>query len=289
MVSPADLPHLRPVKPVHFPASDPEWEMSEPWTHGRLCDVLYQVLTRAVGDRGIVGKDHFVYFDATNPQRKNAPDAFVKLGPGVVPFDSWKVWEQGTPELCVEILSPSDTEEKLTFDEKMERYRALGVRELVTFNVDAPVGSRLRAWDRLSDDLVERLVVSESTPCFTLGLYWVIAVARAPSSQTLSALRLATDPAGQNLIMVDVEVGAVGAARAEAEEIRADAEAARADAEAARAEAEAARAAAEAARAEAEAARAAAEAARAEAEAARADAAEAENARLRAELEAARS
>ncbi len=158
MVSPADLPHVRPVKPVLFPASDPEWEMGESWTHGRLCDVLYQVLTRAVADDGTAGKDNFVYFDATNPQRKCAPDAFVKLGPTVVPFASWKVWERGTPELCVEILSPSDTEEKLTWEEKMERYLAVGVRELVAFNVDAPPGSRLRAWDRLSDDLVERLV-----------------------------------------------------------------------------------------------------------------------------------
>jgi hypothetical protein len=225
MVSPADLPHLRPVKPVHFPASDPEWEMSESRTHGWLCDVLYQVLTRAVGEHGIVGKDQFVYFDATNPQRKSAPDGFVKLGPGVVPFDSWKVWERGTPELCVEILSPSDTEEKLTWDQKMERYLAIGVRELVSFNTDAPVGSRLRAWDRLSDDLVERLVEGETTPCFTLGHHWVVAAASAPHAYTLSALRLAADPAGQNLVLLDAEER--DAAREEAAKAREEAAKAR--------------------------------------------------------------
>ena len=39
--------------------------------------------------------------------------------------------ERGTPELCVEVLSPSDSQEKLSFQEKLDRYRALGTRELV--------------------------------------------------------------------------------------------------------------------------------------------------------------
>ncbi|HSO39843.1 MAG TPA: hypothetical protein VLT33_45260 [Labilithrix sp.] len=57
--------------------------------------------------------------------------------------------------------SPSDTPERWTFAEKLLRYRALGVRELVTFHVDAPPGQRLRVWDRLEHDLVERVVEGE--------------------------------------------------------------------------------------------------------------------------------
>ncbi len=198
--------------------------MSESWTHGRLCELVYELLTRAVGDRGATGKDHLVYFDATNPKRKCAPDAFVKLGAAVVPFSSWKVWERGTPELCVEILSPSDTEEKLTWDEKMERYLALGVQELVAFNVDSPAGSRLRVWDRLSDDLVERLVEGERTPCLTLGLHWMTGPSLAPGGFSLpAALRLATDADGTDLVPIAEE--RANAADAEIARLRAELEA----------------------------------------------------------------
>jgi hypothetical protein len=156
----------------------------------------------------------------------------------------------------VEILSPSDTMEKQTWDEKMERYLAMGTPELVAFDVDAPVGSRLRAWDRLADDLVEREVHAESTPCATLGLHWVIVPSLAPDGSDLpAALRLARDPLGTELILTGAE------ARAYAEAERADTEARRA--------------------------RAAAD--RADAETTRARAVDAENARLRAELEALRA
>jgi hypothetical protein len=67
MVSPADLPHVRPVKPVLFPASDPEWEMGQSVMHGLLCDLLYHVLRGALGDEHTVGKDHFIYFRPTDP------------------------------------------------------------------------------------------------------------------------------------------------------------------------------------------------------------------------------
>ncbi len=150
-----------------------------------------------------VGCDQFVYFDAGNPQRKCAPDAFVKLGVPDTLFESWKTWEhgRGTPEVCVEILSPSDTKEKLTWEEKMERYLAIGVPEVVAFNADAPPGARLRAWDRLADDLVEREVLSESTPCASLGLHWVIVAGRSSDGVELGpALRLARDPHGAALV-----------------------------------------------------------------------------------------
>ncbi|MBL0196751.1 MAG: hypothetical protein IPQ09_21510 [Myxococcales bacterium] len=38
----------------------------------------------------------------------------MKLGVPGESITSWKTWQKGAPELCVEILSPSDTEEKLT-------------------------------------------------------------------------------------------------------------------------------------------------------------------------------
>jgi hypothetical protein len=224
MVSAADLPHLRPVKPVHFPASDPEWEMGQSTRHLHLCDLVYKVLRAAVGDDNTVGADQFMYLDASDPRRKCAPDAFVKLGVPHADFDSWKMWEpgRGSPDLCVEILSPSDTPEKQTWEEKMERFLATAATEIVAFNVDAPVGARLRAWDRLADDLVERDVRAESTPCAPLGLHWVVVPSLSPDDSHLpAALRLSRDPLGRDLVLTAAEARA-RAAEAEIARLRAE-------------------------------------------------------------------
>jgi hypothetical protein len=227
MVTAAQLRHLRPVEAVHFPASDPEWEMGESVRHGQLCDLLYYVLTHALGEEHTAGHDQFVYFDAGDPRRKCAPDVFVKLGVAPVAFDSWKTWEQGTPELCVEILSPSDTKEKLGWEQKMKRYRAIGVAEVVSFDLDAPSGTRLRVWDRIDGDLVERLVENETTPCLTLGAYWVIVPSRGlATAEYPAALRLARDPAGRELLPTREEAVLAGA-QAEIERLRAELAAAR--------------------------------------------------------------
>jgi Uma2 family endonuclease len=239
MATTSALRYVRPVLPLKFPSTDPGWEMSESLRHGRLCELVYQILRLALGDACSVGKDNFVYFDASSPRRKCAPDAFVKLGVPQELFDSWKVWEKGAPELAVEILSPSDTEEKLTWEEKMKRYRAIGVNELVCFNVDARRGRRLRAWDRVENDLVERVIVGETTPCVTLGLHWVVAPGEVIAGEKLPAtLRLARDAKGKSLLPSEREEGEARAARAEARAAGADARAAGAEARAARAEAE---------------------------------------------------
>ena len=173
--------------------------MSESTRHGRMCELLYQLLRAAVGPQHTVGKDNFVYFDASNARRKCAPDGFVKVDLPQAHFDSYKTWEHGAPELCVEILSPSDTEEKLTLEEKLERFHAIGVREVIAFDVDAPVGTRLRAWDLVDGDLVERVVENECTPCLVLGKWFVVspfAIENLPAT-----LRLADDPAGHPLIL----------------------------------------------------------------------------------------
>lgn len=159
------LRHVRPVKPLRFPSSNPEWDMPESLRHHRMGELIYQVLAAAAGPSNTVGADQFIYYDASSPKRCLAPDAYVKLGvPSHMPT-AWRTWEKGTPELCVEILSPSDSDEKLTFAEKLRRYTALGTRELIVFNADR---KRIRAWDRVNDDFVERVVKGERTACLTL-------------------------------------------------------------------------------------------------------------------------
>jgi hypothetical protein len=174
-LSDVELRHVRPVKPLRFPSSNSEWDMPQSGRHGRMCELMYQVLVAAVGPAHTVGADQFVYYDASAPRRCLAPDAFVKLGVPTHLPDVWRTWAQGTPELCVEILSPSDSEEKLSFAEKLRRYTALGTRELVVFNSDSKRGRRLRVWDRVRDDFVERVVLEERAPCTVLrGVAFVV-------------------------------------------------------------------------------------------------------------------
>ncbi len=199
--SPESIRHVRPPQPLRFPASQPEWDLGQSIRHLHLCALLHEILRAAVGPASSVGCDQFVYFDAGNPRRCLAPDAFVKLGVPQEMFETWRVWEKGAPELAIEVLSPSDTREPLTFPEKLERYLSAGVRELVVFDADAAAGARIRAWDRVDDELVERVVEGERTPCLTLGGALVL----APANDQPVALRLARDSAGRELIPTAVE------------------------------------------------------------------------------------
>lgn len=189
------------ARPLRFFDANPEWQLGESLRHFNLCALLYQILRQAVTAHDSVGCDQFVYFDAGDPKRCLAPDGFVKLGCPQEMFASWRVWEKGAPELCVEVLSPSD-QEPITFAEKLTRYQALGVRELIVFQVDEPAGERVRAWDRVGDDLLERVVSAEVTPCPTLGLFWVT----APARDLPVALRLACDADGSSLVLTPEEV-----------------------------------------------------------------------------------
>ncbi len=171
--------------------------MPQSFRHHRMCELVYQVLAAALGPAHTVGSDQFVYYDASAPRRCVAPDAFVKLGvPAHFP-DVWRTWEQGAPELCVEILSPSDSEEKLSFAEKLRRYTALGTRELIVFNADR---KRIRAWDRVNDDFVERIVAGDQTPCVTIPRHAFVVT---PDAKLGHVLRL-RDAEGK-LIPTDAE------------------------------------------------------------------------------------
>jgi Uma2 family endonuclease len=172
-IAPASLRHRHPVHPLRFPEEEPESEkLGEAPRHLKLRLALWQLLEREHARRHTIGSDQFVYFNARDPLRCCAPDVYVKLGVQTDDAPTWKVWERGAPELAIEITSPSDAE-RWTWAEKVERYHELGVRELVRFDPDAPAGERLHVWDRLDNDLVERVVEGDRTPCLTLGLWWV--------------------------------------------------------------------------------------------------------------------
>ncbi len=140
-----------------------------------------------------VGGDQFIYFDQKDPTRCLAPDVFVKLDKRVKDFDSWFTWERGAPDLAVEVVSEWDRM-KLTWAQKLERYEACGVQELVQFDPRRDMTTRV--WDRVDGKLVEREPDSTDTfECRTLGLYWTIEMDRDYGYQ----LRLCRDRAGKVL------------------------------------------------------------------------------------------
>ncbi|MFO0674309.1 MAG: Uma2 family endonuclease [Polyangiaceae bacterium] len=226
------LAYVRPVQPLFFPEQEPNCErLGQHPRHYDLCRFLYEILAEAVSDAHGVACDMFVYWVPTNPRQCRAPDAALKLGltqRRLVEHPSWKTWELGAPDLAVEILSLSDTRERWTLDEKRDAYRDMGVREFIVFDLDAPVGQRIRAWDHIDGDFVERVVSEERTPCLTLSLAlgrsfdWVV----APIHEHAAGLRL-LDRDADTLVPTDREIAdreralrAVQTARAESAEAR---------------------------------------------------------------------
>jgi Uma2 family endonuclease len=206
-----ELRYVRAPEPLDF---SEEALMPESKTRLVLRTFLFRLLRFALGPAHRVGSEQFLYWNAADTSVSLAPDAMVRLNVPDAKFPSWKTWEDGgVPDLAVEIVSSSD---RPKWDEKFPDYRALGVKELVRFDPAAPEGKRLRVWDRVREDLVERLIGEDRTPCLTLGLNWIV----CPVEDELVGLRLVDDEG--RLLQVPEE----------AEKARADAEKARAEAEA---------------------------------------------------------
>ena len=155
---------------VEFPSN---LGMPETRRHYELRTTLFQVAKLAFAERASIGSDQLVYWNAADPYRCLAPDLFIRLGVPDSLFDTWKTWERGAPDVAVEIVSDSDASE-LAWEDRLHRYRELGIEELVRFDPIAPADS-LRVWDRVREDLVERMIddasIAESA---VLGLCWVV-------------------------------------------------------------------------------------------------------------------
>jgi hypothetical protein len=198
--------------------------------HYELLVLLWQSVKRELGDGAQVCADLFLYWDPTNPKRCLAPDLAVRLGQPRVLISSWKTWELGAPHVGVEIVSDWDKAQSTTA-QKLERYRQAGIAEVVRFD---PEGTepRLRLWDLIDGDLVERdLSDPEAHRCDALGFYWCI----VEDPELHSTLRLARDKEGRDLLPTPAE-----AERAAKEAERAAKEAERAEKEAERTQKEAA-------------------------------------------------
>jgi len=206
MSSAAPLRYRRDVRPLHFPGEEREDEkVPERPIHLRMRTMLWLILEHAYGREHATGSEQFMYFNARDPRRCCAPDVWLKLAAKTPTYEVWKTWERGAPELVVEITSKSD-QERWTWEEKVERFHEMGSREVVRFDPEGAPGSRLRVWDRIDDDLVERVVEGDASPCLVLGLWWVV----APLEDLGPALRLAHDIEGQRLLPTPVEAERLG-------------------------------------------------------------------------------
>jgi Uma2 family endonuclease len=203
---------------VIFPSEE---KVPESTQHLKLRTLLYLVLDHAFRREHSIGCDQFVYWNGANPRQCLAPDGFVRLGRPSDDFASWKTWERGAPQLCVEITSRSD-EPEAPWEEKLEKYLELGALEVVRFDWRPAKAPRLRVWDRVDGVLTERVVRDDRTPCSTLGLHWVV-VAHAEQPE-LPTLRLSRDADGRELLLTRAETEAARAqseaARARAAELR---------------------------------------------------------------------
>ena len=219
------MPHkyVREPQPVRFPESEEAPVTNDHWER-RLA--LYQSLKTEIAGSATIGSDQFVYWDPTTAKKRLAPDVFVRLGQRDRPFRVWKVWEGGAPDLGVEIISTSDEGEP-DWDEKLARYRAAGVGEVVRFDPEDRERP-LRVWDMISGDMVER---SQDDPdlqhCEALDLWWVI----VKDEEIGPMLRLARDREGRELLPTPEEREAK-AREAEAKAREAEAKAREAEAKA---------------------------------------------------------
>jgi len=189
--------YVRTPTPIHFPESA---EMPETGVHLEVRTALYLLVRDFVGERGAVGSEQFVYWDAADPCQCLAPDLIVRMGAQPGPFPTWKTWERGAPHLAVEVASPFDAGEA-EWQRKLARYRKSGINEIARFDPEG-AARPLRLWDRLEGDLVERDLDGEhALLCDALGVHWC--VLRDPTLGRV--LRLSQDPHGQNLVPTAVE------------------------------------------------------------------------------------
>jgi hypothetical protein len=186
--------YVRAPNPIHFPSEEsPEEAVGETKRHLEARTTLYLLLKDAFAGAAI-GSDQFVYWDAKDPRKCLSPDVFVKRGVPNDSFDNWKIWQRSAPDLAVEIVSASDRRDD-DWDEKLDRYQASGIREVVRFD---PANQKhpVRVWDRIDEDLVERVPdSSHHRECVALGLWWVVV-----PSEDGPMLRLARDREGTQLL-----------------------------------------------------------------------------------------
>jgi Uma2 family endonuclease len=219
-------------------ASDPtvypvEKKMGEDSLQRLIVEVLRPLTERWFEEQGrptFVGADQFIYYEQFDPSKVVAPDVYVL--PGVSPrrrVKSWKVWKTGVvPNFALEVVATRQPHKD--YLDAPERYRELGVKELVIFDPDADRSRDRVRWQRYRKLKARGFVRVEATNADRIYSRELGCWLRAVGEGLATRVRLATGPEGEDLFPTAVE-----AERAAKEAERAAKEAERAAKEAERA------------------------------------------------------
>jgi Uma2 family endonuclease len=127
-------------RPVYYPESDGR-PMAETQVHAQVMLDLFHTLGRRYADVPDVyawGNMMFYYVEG-NPKASVAPDVFLVHGVDKRVRRTYKLWEERTPSLVVEITSESTKSEDMKV--KKGLYERLGIEEYFLFD---PLGEYLR-------------------------------------------------------------------------------------------------------------------------------------------------
>ena len=215
--------NLAGADPTFYPVDD---GMGEGLGHRKTAELLRILIELFLAHErkvACVGANQFIYWVEGDPKKTVAPDVYVLPGvPADTDIDCWKVWETGiVPSVVVEVVSRSV---KKDYVEVIERYRELGVPEVIVFDGKAPKGSprrvRWQIFRRIKGQGLTRVEVSNEDRVQSRQLgCWIRMVGTGASQR----LRVALGPRGDELLPTEAEaeakarVGAEARARAEAE------------------------------------------------------------------------
>lgn len=126
---------------VYYPESDGK-PLAETYTHLLAgFNLLFQLRSR-YRDRAdvFVGANQLAYYVKGDPKKCFAPDVYICLGrPKEPPRDTWMVWEEGPPDVIVEITSKKT--HLVDKGKKKRIYAEIGVSEFYLFD---PFGDYIR-------------------------------------------------------------------------------------------------------------------------------------------------
>jgi Uma2 family endonuclease len=144
----------------------------------------------------LVGGDQFFYYREGDPTALVYPDVYIvdDETTALRDVDIWKVWERGgkAPALALEVVSRR-TNKKDHSPELLERYTALGVRELVRYDPDHRGRGGRRLLTHWVRDDHGALVLQPSPPDRVQSAHFGFWLVYQPDDQSLA---LCTGPNG---------------------------------------------------------------------------------------------
>ena len=155
-------PHHTNLPSWAYPAED---DVPESLLHLTLRTLLWQLVRRHLAAQGagaLVGSEQFIYWERDNTYRCVAPDLYVLLGwQGEADVRVIRTWEEGVPDLAIEIVSDDHHKDYVTGP---SRYARIGVRELIVIDpTTGPERHRFQVYRRAGSGDLIRVVATDAS------------------------------------------------------------------------------------------------------------------------------